>query len=140
MEFTLHPNFENKLLIADLPLCKVLMEDEKHYPWLLLVPRVLGASKLMDLSSQDQLQVIQELDFAQKILWEAFHPYQLNVAAIGNKTPQLHIHAIARYESDPAWPNTIWDHPVRARCDESLKSARLSQLKLAFAEFQRSQP
>jgi diadenosine tetraphosphate (Ap4A) HIT family hydrolase len=135
VEFALHPNLEKKLFIADLPLCRVLMEDEKHYPWLFLVPRVPGVAKLMDLKPEDQLQLIQELDFAQKILWEAFHPVQLNVAAIGNKTPQLHIHVIARFESDPAWPHTVWDHPVRSLCDESLKSARVSQLKQSFTDF-----
>ena len=64
----------------------------------------------MDLSSEDQLQLLQELDLAQKSLWETFNPTQLNVAAIGNKTPQLHVHVIARFENDPAWPKTVWDH------------------------------
>lgn len=67
----------------------------------------------MDLAKNDQLQLLEELDGAQKILWHRFRPQQLNVAAIGNKTPQLHIHIIARQSNDPAWPHTVWDHPIR---------------------------
>jgi diadenosine tetraphosphate (Ap4A) HIT family hydrolase len=132
MTFTLHPNLVAKIFIADLPLCCVLLEDERHYPWLLLVPRQPNISRMMDLSSADQLQLIQELDFAQKILWEEFQPTQLNVAAIGNKTPQLHVHVIARFEADPAWPKTVWDHPIRSRYDEGEKKAIIQRLISRF--------
>lgn len=114
MEFNLHPNLYKKHFVIDLPLCRVLLEDEKHYPWLLLVPRIPNVSRIMDLKIEDQLQLLKELDCAQKVLWQHFSPAQLNVAAIGNKTPQLHVHVIARQQNDPAWPHTVWDHPVRA--------------------------
>ena len=113
--FTLHPNLASKTWIADLPLCTVFLEDNKHYPWLLLVPRRPDVARLIDLPTQDQLQWLQELDLVQRILWEEFRPTQLNVAAIGNKTPQLHTHVIARYATDPAWPGTVWDHPARCK-------------------------
>ncbi|MFI5343047.1 MAG: HIT domain-containing protein [Chlamydiales bacterium] len=129
MTFVLHPNLVKKLFITDLPLCRVLLEDEIHYPWLFLVPRRPNISRLFDLSSSDQLQFIKELDFTQRVMWEEFQPAQLNVAAIGNKTPQLHIHLIARYIDDPAWPNTVWDHSVRSPYDEPLKNSRLGRLK-----------
>lgn len=112
--FELHPNLVRKAFIIDLPLCRVLLENEEHYPWLFLVPRRPQISRIMELSSEDQLQLLKELDLAQQILWSEFRPTQLNVAAIGNKTPQLHIHVIARYEGDPAWPGTVWDHPERS--------------------------
>lgn len=129
MDFTLHPNLESKIFITDLSICRVLLEDEKHYPWLLLVPRQIGACKIMDLSTLHQLQLLKDLDFVQKIMWDEFQPTQLNVAAIGNKTPQLHIHVIARYENDPAWPCTVWDHSIRSKCDELLKNSRIQRLK-----------
>lgn len=113
MTFELHPNLVKKTWIHDFPLCSVLLEDEKHYPWLLLVPRKFQVSRVIDLSLEDQGQLIKELDIVQKILWEKFSPTQLNVAAIGNKTPQLHVHVIARFQNDPAWPGTVWDHPVK---------------------------
>lgn len=135
MQFTLHYNLEKKLYIIDLPLCRVLLEDDKHYPWLFLVPRKSGVSRIMDLSMTDQLQLLQELDFSQKIMWEEFQPHQLNVAAIGNKTPQLHVHVIARYESDPAWPQTVWDHPLHSKYDEEMKNSRILRLKLLFSNY-----
>ena len=129
MIFDLHPNLVKKIFIVDFPLCRVLLEDERNYPWLFLVPRRPNISRLMDLSGADQLQLIKELDYVQKIMWEEFRPTQLNVAAIGNKTPQLHIHVIARNTNDPAWPNTVWDHPVRSAYDESLKSSTILRLR-----------
>ena len=81
-----------------------------------------------------QLRLLRELDDVQKMMWQEFQPTQLNVAAIGNKTPQLHIHVIARYESDPAWPGTVWDHPVRCPYDEAAKSALLAKLKLRLRQ------
>lgn len=133
MEFALHSNLEKKSFVIDLPLCRVLLEDEKHYPWLFLVPRRQNSSRIMDLSDLDQLQLLQELDFTQKLMWSEFQPTQLNVGAIGNKTPQLHIHVIARYENDPAWPNTVWDHPMRVPYNEEFKTSRLLRLKHLFS-------
>lgn len=129
MTFMLHPNLAKKTFIVDLSLCRVLLEDEKHYPWLFLVPRQPQVSRMMDLSSSDQLQLIKELDCVQKMMWEEFKPDQLNVAAIGNKTPQLHIHVIARYATDPAWPNTVWEHPIRSQYEEDHKNAVVARLR-----------
>lgn len=129
MTFELHPHLVKKIFISDLSLCRVLLEDERHYPWLFLIPRRGNVSRIMDLSSADQLQLISELDIVQKIMWEEFKPTQLNVAAIGNKTPQLHIHVIARYADDPAWPNTVWDHPARSRYDEETKNSIVLRLQ-----------
>ena len=128
MNFELHPNLSEKIFIADLPLCHLLMEDNAHYPWFFLVPRVPGISRIMDLSSSDQLQLLKELDWLQKGVLKKFHPDQINVAAIGNKTPQLHVHVIARYENDPAWPATVWDHPNRLKCSSSVLNERRDKI------------
>jgi len=133
MTVSLHPNLAKKTFVAELPLCLLLLEDERNYPWLFLVPQRENVSRMMDLSSLDQLQLIKELDFVQKILWEEFQPHQLNVAAIGNKTPQLHIHVIARYTNDPAWPGTVWDHPVRTPFTEREKQERVQKLQAALS-------
>ncbi len=127
MTFELHPNLAKRQFVIDLPLCRVILEDDTNYPWLNLIPRRPNVFRIMDLEPKDQLQLLKELDMAQKILWELFSPTQLNVAAIGNKIPQLHVHVIARKEGDPAWPGTVWDHPVRNKhTPESLE--KLTQL------------
>ena len=130
--FELHPNLASKTFITDLPLCRVLLEDESHYPWIFLVPRRPHMSRIMDLSPEDQLQLLKELDLAQKILWEEFQPTQINVAAIGNKTPQLHIHVIARFSTDPAWPGTVWDHPIHMFYSCEKKESMIKQLSEIF--------
>ncbi len=132
MTFELHPNLKNKALITTLPLCQVLLENNLHYPWLILVPQRPHISRLMDLSLLDQMQLLKELDYAQKLLWELFTPSQLNVAAIGNKTPQLHVHVIARFQTDPAWPGTVWDHPARAPYAVLQKEELIDKLKEQF--------
>jgi len=134
MSFELHPNLQSKAFIIDLPLCRVLLEDESHYPWIFLVPRRDKISRIMDLEPSDQLQLLKELDAAQKILWDIFSPQQLNVAAIGNKTPQLHIHIIARKTDDPAWPHTVWDHPVHNKYTHGEKQKLIEKLSRAFID------
>ena len=78
--------------------------------------------------------LMQELDLAQKVLWDLFAPTQVNVAAIGNKTPQLHVHVIARFASDPAWPQTVWDHPIKKPYDAKEKEKVTSKLREAFCK------
>lgn len=129
MSFTLHPNLEKKIFITDLSLCRVLMENEAHYPWLMLVPRKNGIQRLIDLSIDDQMQVTRELHQVQTVVWDLFKPTQLNVAAIGNKTAQLHIHVIARFDKDPAWPGTVWDHPTREKLSSAVLEQRIQLLK-----------
>ena len=133
MLFELHPNLAKKILLADLPLCRVLLEDERNYPWLLLVPRKANVKRLIDLSLEEQMEVMKELQLVQEILWENCQPTQLNVAAIGNKTPQLHIHVIARYADDPAWPGTVWDHPVRNPYADDEKKNMIEKMKKQIA-------
>lgn len=131
-EFELHANLENKIFIKDLPLSRLLLENECHYPWLMLVPRRAHVRHITDLTSPDQWQLLQEINFAHSILTELYHPIQINVAALGNKTPQLHVHIIARQLNDPAWPETVWDHPVRCAYSEVQKAELIQLLTQKF--------
>jgi diadenosine tetraphosphate (Ap4A) HIT family hydrolase len=134
MNFELHENFLNKDFIIDLPLCKVLLEDEFHYPWIFLIPRRPRIARIMDLQKADQLQLLNELDLAQNVLWKLFDLNQLNVAAIGNKTPQLHLHIIGRKHNDPAWPSTVWEHPIRLPYSLEQKKTIIQILQSAFQQ------
>lgn len=132
MNFELHPNLLNKDFVVDLPLSRVLLENESHYPWILLIPRRPNIFRIMDLEQTDQIQLLTELDLSQKVLWNSFNLTQLNVAAIGNKTPQLHIHIIGRKSIDPAWPNTVWDHSERLPYTSQQKEINIQLLRSAF--------
>lgn len=94
--------------VHTLPLCELRLMDDANYPWLVLVPRVAGARELIDLDPAQRLELSDEIDLAQHLLKEGFRPHKLNVAALGNLVPQLHVHVIARFEHDPAWPAPVW--------------------------------
>lgn len=94
--------------VAQLPLCELRLMDDSHHPWLVLVPRVAGATELIDLSESQQHAVLREVTQACRVLRERFAPDKLNVAALGNLVPQLHVHVIARYTGDIAWPRPVW--------------------------------
>ena len=88
----------------------------------------------MDLPQTNQIQLMNELQLAQEVLWNEFHPTQINVAAIGNKIPQLHVHVIARYSHDPAWPGTVWNHPIRSCYSPEQKTQIIQLLKNKLQE------
>ena len=94
--------------LASLPLCELRLMDDANYPWLVLVPRVPVARDLVDLEPAQRHLLTDEIDLAGRLLRDAFRPYKLNVAALGNIVPQLHVHVIAREENDPAWPAPVW--------------------------------
>ncbi|HET9032351.1 MAG TPA: HIT family protein [Dokdonella sp.] len=89
-------------------LCDLRLMDDANYPWLILVPRLIAARELIDLDAEQRHQLTDETDRAAHLLREAFHPQKLNVAALGNVVAQLHVHVIARFEDDPAWPAPVW--------------------------------
>ena len=94
--------------LLDLPLCRILLMNDRRFPWLILVPRYNGLSEIHDLSVSDQSTLIFEVTSASKTLEKLFKPEKINVAALGNMVSQLHIHVIARFKEDKAWPNPVW--------------------------------
>lgn len=89
-------------------LCELRLMDDANYPWLILVPHVIGARELIDLDARQRRQLSDETDRAARLLRDAFRPHKLNVAALGNVVDQLHVHVVARFEADPAWPAPVW--------------------------------
>lgn len=94
--------------LATLALCELRLMDDANYPWLVLVPRVAGARELIDLEAPQRRALMDETDLAARLLRDVFRPFKLNVAALGNLVPQLHVHVVARFEDDPAWPAPVW--------------------------------
>ena len=105
----LHPQLaEDTHPLAHLPLCDVRLMDDANHPWLVLVPRVPNAVELIDLTDEHQAQLMREVALASHVLRVTMRPDKLNVAALGNMVPQLHVHVIARYRDDIAWPRPVW--------------------------------
>ena len=94
--------------IGDLPLCRVLVIKDAHYPWLLLVPRRPDIVEIIDLGEVEQAQLMTEISRVSRALKDVTKCEKLNIAALGNLVPQLHVHVIARRSSDVAWPRPVW--------------------------------
>ena len=109
VRYELHPQLAaDTHPLGTLGLCELRLMDDANYPWLVLVPRVAEARELVDLDAAQRHQLTDEIDLAARLLRDAFRPHKLNVAALGNLVPQLHVHVIAREENDPAWPAPVW--------------------------------
>jgi len=107
--FKLHPRLaEDTLLVGDFPLCHLLLMNDASYPWFILVPRRAGVREIFELEQRDQQQLLKESSQLSQLLSKLFHADKLNIAALGNMVPQLHIHHIVRYQTDQAWPNPVW--------------------------------
>lgn len=97
--------------LLDLDLCKVLMLKDANFPRLVLVPMRMDAVELFDLSDDDQQKLMTEITYVSERLKKAFDATKINVGAMGNMVSQLHVHIVARFDGDPCWPKTMWDHP-----------------------------
>ena len=107
--FELSPQLESGTRpLIDLDLCTLRLLKDPQNPWLMLVPKRAGMTEIHQLSPEDQQTLITEIAFASKLLEEEFAPDKINVGALGNIVSTLHIHVIARYETDRAWPGPIW--------------------------------
>ncbi|MSO80890.1 MAG: HIT family protein [Alphaproteobacteria bacterium] len=94
--------------LARWKLSDALLSTDATYPWLILVPRRAGVVELTDLPWADAMALTAEIRHASRALTELFAPNKINVAAIGNQVRQLHVHVVARFRDDPAWPRPIW--------------------------------
>ena len=107
--FSLDPQLEAETLpVGDLPLSRILLMNDRRYPWFIMVPRRSDPVEITDLTEEDAQTLMQEIRLVATALQNVMHPDKINVAALGNVTRQLHVHVIARFHSDPAWPRPIW--------------------------------
>jgi diadenosine tetraphosphate (Ap4A) HIT family hydrolase len=96
------------LLLGRFPLCHLLLMQDANYPWCILVPDRADITEIYQLTDSDQQQLMRESVQLSRSLVAAFRPDKLNVAALGNVVPQLHVHHIVRYRDDAAWPDPVW--------------------------------
>ena len=96
------------LYVGRFRLCHLLLMNDAHFPWFILVPDRAGISEIYELDSNDQQQLITESSILSRILHTEFDADKINIGALGNIVPQLHIHHIARYKDDAAWPGPVW--------------------------------
>jgi diadenosine tetraphosphate (Ap4A) HIT family hydrolase len=99
--------------LVDWPLCQVRLMDDARFPWVILVPRRPGLEEWTELKVADSAQLAQEIGKVGNALARMFSPTKLNVGALGNIVRQMHVHVVARFETDAAWPGPVWGQGVR---------------------------
>jgi len=131
----LHPVLEKDTVpIASLELCDVLLQLDANYPWLCLVPRREGAREIHKLSAEDQQQLMREISFVSDRFEALTGADKMNVAALGNMVPQLHVHVIARFAGDQAWPGPIWGIVPRKDYESGKLAAFAAEIKTALRD------
>ena len=131
--FTLHPRLAaDTIALGDWPLCRLLLMNDARFPWVILVPRP-DLREIHDLPPAERATLIEEIARTSAVMQRAFKADKMNVAALGNQVPQLHIHIIARFATDPAWPNPVWGQGQARTMSEAEKTERIRLLQPLLA-------
>lgn len=132
MAFVLDPNLSKEnIYITEYKLSIVLLKNDKNFPWLILVPKRNSIKELYELSHEDQLILLDEINRCSRVMQQLFTPDKINIAALGNIVAQLHIHIIARYKTDAAWPNAVWGAiPAKPYPDAELSALKNELINL----------
>ncbi|MGF1686689.1 HIT domain-containing protein [Photobacterium japonica] len=130
MHFTLHPRLAaDTTVLGNFPLCQVLLSKEALGPWLILVPRKDALTEIHHLSHEEQCQLMRESSTVAALLEKDYQADKINIGALGNLVPQLHVHHIARFQSDIAWPGPVWGNTDGTQRSEALQQALAEELQ-----------
>ncbi len=115
--------------IGEWPLSVVLLHRDSAFPWCILVPRREGTTEVYQLNDLDQQALLEESRLLSRVMTTVFAPDKMNIAALGNVVKQLHIHHIARYVDDAAWPDPVWGAAPEKHYEESKLRERVRILR-----------
>ena len=121
------------LPVGDLALSSVLLQNDSRFPWLVLVPRRAGVVELTDLDDEDYRTLTDEIRLATRVMLALAQPDKVNVATLGNVVPQLHVHVVGRFRSDPAWPGPVWGFETPKPYPDHASAALLERAQELFA-------
>jgi len=99
---------KDSIKVGDFPLCELRLINDASYTWFVLVPKRVAVTEIYQLEELDRHMLMNESCLLAETLHDAFSPDKLNIAAIGNKVQQLHLHHVVRFTSDKAWPEPVW--------------------------------
>lgn len=114
--------------IAQLPICALRLLDDQRFPWVLLIPRISAASQWLDVPLAIQHRILDEIQQVSQVLQTLYAPDRINLATIGNRVEQLHIHCIARHKDDPTWPDVAWGQGQRESYSPLQRLARANAI------------
>ena len=128
--FVLSPQLAmDTVTLGQFPLSLVLLSKDANYPWCILVPQRQHIREMHQLGRDDRVQLLEESCVLAEVMEGLFHPVKMNVAALGNVVPQLHIHHIARFDDDPSWPKPIWGVVEAKACSDTLLDKRVCEAR-----------
>lgn len=128
--FRLDPRLEaDGTALGDLALCHLYLVDDARFFWVVMVPRQPGLVELIDLAAPDRLRLMEEIAAVSQAVKAASGCAKLNVAALGNVVPQLHVHVIGRDPGDAAWPGPVFGAGTREPLQAGVRAARLVALR-----------
>jgi len=131
--FELHPRLAaDTRAVARLPLCRVLLMNDRRFPWLILVPARADIREIHQLAAADRAALVEEIAQVAAAMEKLHKADKMNVAALGNQVPQLHVHVIARFTTDPAWPNPIWGRGTAEAYDPAQMETTIAAVKGAL--------
>ncbi len=122
--------------VCDLALSRVLLMNDGQFPWLILVPRKHNVSEIIELTEEEQIVLLKESALVSKAMQELFSPLKLNVAALGNVVRQLHVHHVARFDTDVAWPKPVWGNQPSKPYQEEQAKTLVAQIKTLLTQGQ----
>lgn len=141
MAFKLDPVLaQDCIVIGNFELSQVLLMNDEHYPWLILVPRIADIREIFELSEPQQRLLAAESSFVLKAMSEEFTADKMNQAALGNMVAQLHIHHVARFKGDAAWPAPVWGKVVASPYSEKALQEMMTRLSKALSHHPSYQP
>lgn len=130
MSFTLHPRLAaDTTVLGDFPLSQVLLIKEALGPWIILVPRKEELREIHHLPELDQQQLMRESSAIATLLENDYQAEKINIGALGNLVPQLHLHHIARFSDDIAWPGPVWGNTNGIQRNDDLQAALAEELR-----------
>ncbi|WP_432460525.1 HIT domain-containing protein [Agarivorans sp. QJM3NY_25] len=132
-DFVLHPQLaKDGIWLGDFELCRVLLINDSQFPWLVLVPMEDDIADIYQLDNCQQAQFWRESKRVSEALMDLYQGDKLNLAALGNVVPQLHVHHVVRFHDDPLWPQAIWGQlPLKAYSPEQ-RAKQVSQIQQAL--------
>jgi diadenosine tetraphosphate (Ap4A) HIT family hydrolase len=138
--FELHERLKADTLdITRLRLSRVLLMNDSSFPWLVLVPERENIRELYDLDEKERSLLIEEITLSARIIEHLYKPDKINVGALGNLVPQLHVHVIGRFESDRAWPGPVWGAGPAEPYGDDEKERTRGRFERAFLNYLSSQ-
>ena len=131
-DFVLHERLAaDTVFVTNWPLTRVLLMNDTRFPWLILVPRRTDVTEMFQLSQKERQELMEEIAQASKKLKTVTAAAKINVGALGNMVPQLHIHIVARNPGDAAWPGPVWGNGTAVAYEPAPRDALLAKLRSA---------